>query len=79
MATNKQKESARRNIKKARAAQTAQAGGKKKSPGKSGGMSTETKNRLPNKDFAFPDERKEPLLTRATSATRSRDSIKSKV
>ena len=61
MATNKQKEAARRNIKKARAAQTAQAHGKQKSRNQGGGMSTATKNRLPDKDFAFPDERKEPL------------------
>ena len=61
MATNKPKEAARRNIKKARAAQTAQAHGKKKTTSAGRGMSRATKNRLPDNDFAFPDERKEPL------------------
>jgi hypothetical protein len=54
VATTKQKEAARRNIKKA---QEARAAGRKTSPG----LSTAERNRLPDKDFAFPKERKEPL------------------
>jgi uncharacterized protein DUF6582 len=60
MATTKQKEAARRNIKKARAAQSARAHGKKVAK-RSSGLSTAQQNRLPDKDFAFPKERKEPL------------------
>jgi hypothetical protein len=55
MATTKQKEAARQNLKKARAAQ--QDG----SRSRSSGLSTAEKNDLPDKDFAFPKERKEPL------------------
>ena len=60
MATTKQKEAARRNIAKARKVQSARAGGAKvpRSPG----LSTATKDRLPEKEFAFPKERKEPLV-----------------
>ena len=60
MATTKQKEAARRNIKKARAVQSARAHGKK-IPKRSPGLSTAQQNRLDDKDFAFPKERKEPL------------------
>lgn len=60
MATTKQKEAARRNLEKARAAQSARAHGKKV-PRRSQGLSTAEENRLPDKEFAFPDERKEPL------------------
>ena len=60
MATTKQKEAARRNIKKARAAQSARAHGKA-APKKDGGLSTAKKDRLPDTKFAFPKERKEPL------------------
>jgi hypothetical protein len=56
VATTKQKESARRNIKKA---QEARAAGAKKST--SPGLSTTERNELKDKDFAFPNERKEPL------------------
>lgn len=60
MATEKQKEAARRNIVKAREAQSARAQGKKVS--RSGeGMSTADKDKLADREFAFPDERKEPL------------------
>jgi uncharacterized protein DUF6582 len=57
MATAKQKEAARRNIKKAQS--TRRKGGK---GSKSTGLSTAQKNDLPRKDFAFPEERKEPLV-----------------
>jgi hypothetical protein len=60
MATDKQKETARRNIAKARDAQSARASGKRV-PKRSQGMSTAEKDRLPDKEFAFPKERKEPL------------------
>jgi len=60
MATEKQKTAARRNLKKARAAQSKTARGTK-SPKKSVGMSTARRNDLPDSKFAFPKERKEPL------------------
>jgi hypothetical protein len=60
MATARQKEAARRNIEKARQAQSARAHGAKV-PRQSQGLSTAEKDRLPDKDFAFPRERKEPL------------------
>ena len=60
MATTKQKEAARKNLEKARAAQSARARGKDV-PRKTQGLSTAEENRMPEKEFAFPDERKEPL------------------
>jgi hypothetical protein len=60
MATSKQKEAARRNIGKARQAQSARAHGKDVPRGAEG-MSTADKDRLDNQEFAFPAERKEPL------------------
>jgi hypothetical protein len=60
MATERQKAAARRNIVKAREAQSARAHGASV-PGQSQGMSTADKDRLPDKEFAFPQERKEPL------------------
>ena len=60
MATSKQKEAARRNIGKARQAQSARARGKDFSR-RSQGMSTADKNRRADQEFAFPEERKEPL------------------
>jgi hypothetical protein len=60
MATDKQKEAARRNIGKAREAQSARAHGEDV-PGHGEGMSTADKDRLDDQEFAFPDERKEPL------------------
>jgi hypothetical protein len=60
MATNKQKEAARRNIGKARQAQSDRAHGKDV-PRSGEGMSTAEKDRLDDQEFAFPDERKEPL------------------
>jgi uncharacterized protein DUF6582 len=60
MATERQKAAARRNIAKARQAQSARAHGKKV-PRRGDGMSTADKDRLADKEFAFPKERKEPL------------------
>jgi uncharacterized protein DUF6582 len=60
MATQKQKSTARKNIKKARATQSARARGKR-IPKKSPGLSTHQKNRMSSQTFAFPKERKEPL------------------
>ena len=60
MATEKQKEAARRNIVKAREAQSARARGKDV-PRSGDGMSTADKDKLADQEFAFPDERKEPL------------------
>jgi hypothetical protein len=60
MATERQKEAARRNIVKARQAQSARAQGKNV-PRQSQGMSTAEKDDLKDKEFAFPKERKEPL------------------
>jgi hypothetical protein len=60
MATERQKEAARQNLEKARQAQSARAQGAKvpRSPG----LSTAQENRLSESDFAFPKERKEPLV-----------------
>ena len=60
MATEKQKETARHNLEKARDAQSARAHGKKV-PHSTETMSTADKNKLDDEKFAFPDERKEPL------------------
>jgi hypothetical protein len=60
MATDRQKEAARRNIAKAREAQSERAHGKDV-PRQSEGMSTAEKDDLADKEFAFPKERKEPL------------------
>ena len=61
MSTTKQKETARRNLKKARAAQSARAKGKEV-PRSTSGLSTAEKNELPDSAFAFPKQRKEPLV-----------------
>jgi hypothetical protein len=60
MATNRQKEAARRNIVKARQAQSARAHGENV-PRRGEGMSTAEQNRMADQEFAFPKERKEPL------------------
>lgn len=60
MATTRQKEAARRNIAKARQVQSARSRGKD-IPQRAEGMSTAEENRLADKEFAFPKERKEPL------------------
>jgi hypothetical protein len=60
MATSKQKDAARSNIAKARQVQSARAKGAK-IPRQSQGISTAEQDRLDDKEFAFPKERKEPL------------------
>ena len=60
MATQKQKDAARHNLEKARAAQSARAHDKKV-PESSDTMSTHDKNQLRDTEFAFPEQRKEPL------------------
>ncbi|HXW79656.1 MAG TPA: DUF6582 domain-containing protein [Acidimicrobiales bacterium] len=60
MATAKQKEAARRNLEKARSVQRARAEGRSV-PRQSSGLSTAEQDRLPQEDFAFPEQRKEPL------------------
>jgi hypothetical protein len=60
VATTKQKAAVRRNLEKARATQSARAQGKR-IPRKTTGLSTAEENRLPDRVFAFPKERKEPL------------------
>ena len=60
MATDRQKEAARRNIAKARQAQSARAHGQNV-PRQGQGMSTAEKDDLADKEFAFPKEPKEPL------------------
>jgi hypothetical protein len=60
MATARQKEAARRNIAKARQAQSARARGASV-PRQSEGMTTADKDKLADQAFAFPKERKEPL------------------
>jgi hypothetical protein len=60
MATEKQKEAARRNIAKARQAQSARAHGANV-PRRGEAMSTADKDKLSDAEFAFPKERKEPL------------------
>ena len=60
MATTKQKQAARRNIAKARIVQSARAHGAKIPWSR--GTSTADKDRLREKEFAFPKRRKEPLV-----------------
>ena len=60
MATSRQKEAARKNIAKAREVQSERAHGAK-IPKQAQGLSTADKDKLPDKQFAFPKERKEPL------------------
>jgi hypothetical protein len=60
MATERQKEAARKNLVKARRAQSERAKGRSV-PRSNEGMSTAEKNRLDEERFAFPKERKEPL------------------
>jgi len=60
MATTKQKEAARDNLKKAREVQSERRHGAH-IPKQSAGLSTAEQNRLDDGEFAFPAERKEPL------------------
>lgn len=60
MATTKQKEAARRNLVKAREAQSARSRGHDV-PGRTEGLSTAEQNDLAGSQFAFPEQHKEPL------------------
>jgi hypothetical protein len=60
VATDKQKQAARQNIGKAREAQSARAHGEDV-PHSGEGMSTADRDKLDDQEFAFPEERKEPL------------------
>lgn len=60
MATARQKEAARRNLEKARQVQSARAHGA--TIPRSPGLSTAQENRMDDQEFAFPKERKEPLV-----------------
>src|ERR1700739_148293 len=70
MATARQKEAARRNLEKARQAQRARAHGQNV-PRQTSGLSTAEENRMDEDEFAFPQERKEPL----TDASHVRNAI----
>jgi hypothetical protein len=60
MATTRQKEAAKRNLVKARQAQSARAHGGQ-ARGQAEATSSAEKNRIQDEAFAFPKERKEPL------------------
>ena len=60
MATARQKAAAKRNIAKARSVQSARARGRS-IPKRSEGLSTAQENRMPEQEFAFPEQRKEPI------------------
>lgn len=70
MATERQKEAARRNLVKARQVQSARAHGAE-IPKQAPGLSTAEENRMSRTEFAFPDQRKEPLV----DATHVRNAI----
>ena len=59
MSTERQKTAARKNLKKARAARATSRPTKKRTGSK---LSTAEQNKLSRRDFAFPEERKEPLV-----------------
>ena len=61
MATERQKDAARRNIAKAREVQSERAHGED-IPRETSGLSTAEQDRLPDEVFAFPRERNEPLV-----------------
>lgn len=61
MATTRQKEAARQNLKRARQVQSARAHGEQV-PRTGHGLSTAEQNQLAAADFAFPKQRKEPLV-----------------
>jgi hypothetical protein len=63
MSTTKQKQAARKNLEKARAAQSgrSRAGKSTRSSAPRGVMTTARQNDLPDRAFAFPEQRKEPL------------------
>ena len=70
MSTDKQKEAARKNIKKAREVESERAHGED-IPRRSTGMTAAEQGRLADEQFAFPEARKEPI----TDATHVRNAI----
>jgi hypothetical protein len=64
MATERQKAAARRNLEKARTAQAQRRRGIDV-PRRSPGLTTHEEDQLPDDVFAFPEERKEPLVDAA--------------
>ena len=64
MSTTKQKQAARKNLEKARRAQQGGRGTGSGTRRRSGGgaLTTAQKNDLPDSAFAFPEQRKEPLI-----------------
>jgi hypothetical protein len=60
MATARQEQAARQNLEKARQAQSARSRGERTPP--SPGLRTAQENRMADEEFAFPKERKEPLV-----------------
>jgi uncharacterized protein DUF6582 len=64
VSTTKQKTAARRNLKKARSAQSARAAGKRV-PSQADGLTTAEHNDLSTSDFAFANARKEPIIDAA--------------
>jgi hypothetical protein len=77
MATERQKQAARRNLEKASQVQSARARGRN-IPKQSPGLSAAEENRMSRSEFAFPEERKEPLPMPAMFATPSPASIRSR-
>jgi hypothetical protein len=63
MSTTKQKQAARKNLEKARAAQSGRrrSGQSTRSRAPSSVLTTARQNDLPDSAFAFPEQRKEPL------------------
>jgi hypothetical protein len=60
MATERQKQAAQENLKNARAAQHERAEGKSV-PRRTPGLSTAEENEMSKSEFAFPEQKKEPL------------------
>src|SRR5437588_4384683 len=60
MATQKQRAAGRRNLERARGVQSARARGSR-IPRQSQGISTHEENHMPTEEFAFPEQRKEPI------------------
>ena len=70
MATARQKRAARKNLEKSRAAQSAQTRDERERS-ESGGLTTAERDRLGEREFAFPRQRKEPI----TDASHVRNAI----
>jgi len=63
MSTTKQKQAARKNLEKARGTQSRRrsSGASTRSRSRTDALTTAQKNDLPDRAFAFPEQRKEPL------------------